>query len=124
MTINLLKSKDKVFRIFQRFQVMVEREIEMLYKCLCTNNGGEHTSNQFRSYWLKHGIRYEKLVPHIPQHNGKENETVLTTYYLINMYPSIPLNFDLPEKIWRGKEASYSHLKAFGYKAFALVPKE
>ncbi|KAK9914377.1 hypothetical protein M0R45_038160 [Rubus argutus] len=28
------------------------------------------------------------------------------------------------EKVWTGKSASYSHLKVFGCKAFALVPKE
>ena len=44
--------------------------------------------------------------------------------YLINRSPSVPLEFDIPERVWTGKDVSYSHLKVFGYKAFAHVLKE
>ena len=63
--------------------------------------------------------------------------------YLINRSPSIPLEFDIPERVWTGKDVSYlplefdipervwtgkdvscSHLKVFGWKAFVYVPKE
>ena len=50
-------------------------------------------------------------------------EVVRTTGYLINKSPSIPLAFDIPEKVLTG-EVSNSHLKVFGCKAFAHVPKE
>ncbi|CAH9070529.1 unnamed protein product [Cuscuta europaea] len=51
-------------------------------------------------------------------------EVVLTTCYLINMSPSVPLNFEVAEKKWARRDVSYSHLKVFGCKAFAHVSKE
>ena len=44
--------------------------------------------------------------------------------YLINRSPSVPLDFDIPERVWIGKDVSYSHLKVFGCKAFVHVSKE
>ena len=51
-------------------------------------------------------------------------EVVVTACYLINRSSSVPLNFDIPERVWTGKDVSYSHLKVFGCKAFVHVPKE
>ena len=34
------------------------------------------------------------------------------------------MNFEIPEKVWFGKDPSYSHLKVFGCLAFAHVSKE
>jgi hypothetical protein len=48
----------------------------------------------------------------------------LTACYLINRSPSVPLDFDIPERVWSGRDVSYSHLKIFRCKAFAHVPKE
>ena len=94
-------------------------------KCLRTNNGGEYTSKEFRNYCSAHGIRHEKTVPGTPQHNGvveRMNRTIVekvrcmlkmgklpkvfwgeaihTACYLINRSPSVPLEFDLPKKVW------------------------
>lgn len=33
--------------------------------------------------------------------------------YLINRSPSIPLDFEIPKKVWIEKNLSYSHLKIF-----------
>ena len=41
---------------------------------------------------------------------------------LINVSPCIPLDGDVAEHVWSGKEASYKHLKEFGCRAFAHVP--
>ncbi|XP_019261392.1 PREDICTED: uncharacterized protein LOC109239301 [Nicotiana attenuata] len=57
----------------------------------------------------------------LDNHNGVPFQTVC---YLINRNPSVPLEFDILERVWTNKEMSYSHLKVFGCKAFAYVPKE
>ena len=49
---------------------------------------------------------------------------MLTSCYLINRSPSAPLGFDVPKKVWTGKQISYNHLKVFVCKAFIHVPKE
>ncbi|GKV15798.1 hypothetical protein SLEP1_g26549 [Rubroshorea leprosula] len=145
----LLQNKSQVFKYFQHYHAMVERETGLKLKCLRTDNGGEYTSKEFRDYCLKHGIRHEKAVPGTPQHNGvveRMNRTIMekvrcmlrmatlpkpfwgeavnTAVYLINRSPSVSLNFEIPEKAWTGKDVGYSHLRVFGCKAFMHVPKE
>ena len=51
-------------------------------------------------------------------------EAVNTVVYLINRLPSVPLDFDIPRKVWIGKDVPYSHLKVFGCKTFMHVPTE
>ena len=128
---------------------MVEKETGKPLKCLRTDNKGEYIYHEFREYCSKHGIRLEKTVPGTPQHNGVAERmnctivekvrcmlrtaklpksfwgaVVLTTCYLVNRSPLVPLGFDIPEKVWTSKEISYNHLKLFGCKAFIHVPKE
>ena len=43
---------------------------------------------------------------------------------LINISPSVPLNDDVPKKVWTGKDVSYDHLRVFGYRAFVHIPKD
>jgi hypothetical protein len=128
---------------------MVEREKGKSLKCLRTDNGGEYTSNEFENYCSKYGIRHEKTVPGTPQHNDvveRINRTIVekvrcmlrmtklpksfwveavqTTCYLINWSPLVPLDFDIPERVWTREDASYAHLKVFGCKTFAHMPKK
>ena len=128
---------------------MVERLTGKPLKCLRSDNGGDYTSHEFKSYCSEYGIRHEKTVPGTPQHNGvaeRINKTIMekvrymlkmaklpkpfwgeavqTTCYLINRSPSVPLGFDIPERVWSRHDISYSHLKVFGCKVFAHVNKE
>ena len=125
------------------------KEKEKPLKCLRIDNGGEYTSNEFKSNCSKKGIRQEKTVPSTPQQNGvaeRMNRTIVenvkcmlrmtnlpksfwcdafqTVCCLINQSPLVPLEFDIPERVWTGKYVSYSHLKVFGCKAFAHMPTE
>ncbi|CAL1407753.1 unnamed protein product [Linum trigynum] len=43
---------------------------------------------------------------------------------LINLSPSVPLEGDVPQRVWTGKEVSYEHLRVFGCKAYVHVPKD
>ena len=52
------------------------------------------------------------------------SEVAPTTCYLINRFSSGPLNFEVPEKAWIGKDVSYFHLRVFGCKIFVHVHKE
>ena len=75
----LLKSKDQVFQTFQEFHAMVERETEKPFKCLRSDNGDEYTSHKFSEYCVKHGIRHEKIPPHLafasPRAKQKQTRT-------------------------------------------------
>ena len=62
----VLKTKDQVFEHFQKFHAMVERERGKPLKCLRSDNEGEYTSNEFKSYCFEKGIRHKKIVPGTP----------------------------------------------------------
>ena len=144
-----MKTKDQVFEHFKKFHAIVEREKGEPLKCFCSDNGGEYTSNEFKSYYFEKGNRHEKTVPGTLQQNGVAErmnctiiekircmlrmanlpksfwgEAVVIACYLINRSPLVPLGFDIPERVWTRKDVSYSHLKVFGCKAFVHVPKE
>jgi len=43
---------------------------------------------------------------------------------LNNLSPSIPLNGDVLERMWKGENVSYNHLRMFGCKAFIHIPRD
>lgn len=48
-------------------------------------------------------------------------EAVNTAAYLINRGPSVPLEHNIPEEVWSGKEVKLSHLKVFGCVAYVHI---
>ena len=48
-------------------------------------------------------------------------EALDIAYYIVNMSPSSGINFKTPYELWSGKPADYSHLRIFGYLAYAHV---
>lgn len=143
-----LKSKDQILDVFKNFQNKVERETCRQLKCVRAENGGEYRGS-FESYYKSYGIRLEKTVPNTPQKNGVVErmnrsitervrcmlsnaklpksfwgEAMRTAVDLINLSPSVPLDSDIPKRVWTGKEVSYKHLRVFGCRAFVYIPKD
>ena len=48
----------------------------------------------------------------------------MTIVYMINRSPSTPLDRDIPQRVWTGKDASYRHLRVFSCLAYVHVAKE
>ena len=51
-------------------------------------------------------------------------EALYTATHVINLSPVVVLQADVPDRVWYGKNVSYSHLHVFGCKAFVHVPKD
>lgn len=106
---------------------------------LIPDNGVEYEDIGFKRFCCEHGIKMERYVPSTPQHNGVVErmnrmlterarslcmqsglpkqfwvEAVITSAYLINRGPSVPLERRIPEEVWSGKEVKLSHLRVFG----------
>lgn len=143
-----LKTKDQVLDVFKQFQASVERQTGKKLKCIRTDNGGEY-SGPFDEYCRQQGIRHQKTPPKTPQLNGlaeRMNRTLVervrcllsqaqlprsfwgealsTVVHVLNLTPCVPLDFNVPDKVWLGKEVSYDHLRVFGCKAFVHIPKD
>ena len=144
-----LKHKSEVFATFKKWKLEVENQSGRKIKCLLSDNGGEYESTEFKLFCEEMGIRRQRTVAGTPQQNGTAErmnqtlcnrarsmlvhsglpksfwaEAVTTAAYLINMCPSVPLDFKIPQEVWSGKEANLSHLKVFGCAAYVLLPKE
>ena len=46
-----------------------------------------------------------------------------TVVDLINLSPSTPLDGDVPERVWTGKDLSYKHLRVVSCRAYVHIPK-
>ncbi|CAJ2642124.1 unnamed protein product [Trifolium pratense] len=99
----VLKSKDQVLGAFKQFHASVERETGRKLKCIRADNGGEYRG-PFEEYCKEHAMK--------------------TAVDLINLSPSIPLDGDVPNRVWTGKDVSYGYLRVFGCRAFVHIPRD
>ena len=51
-------------------------------------------------------------------------EALMTAMYMINRSPLVPLDGDIPQRVWTGKDVSYRHLRVFGCLAYMHVAKD
>ena len=129
-----------------KWKAEVENQTGARVKCLRSNNGGEYNNKEFINFCAAYGIRMEKIILNTPQQNGiveRMNRTlnerarsmrlhaglpkffwadaISTAAYLINRGPSVPLNGELPEEAWTGKEVTLLHLRVFGCVSYVHV---
>ena len=52
------------------------------------------------------------------------DKAMRTAIDLINFSLLSPLNGDVLERVWIGKDVSYKHFKVFGCKAYVHIPKD
>ncbi|XP_059306465.1 uncharacterized protein LOC132057893 [Lycium ferocissimum] len=72
--------KSEVFENFKNFKSMVEKQSGYQIKSLRSDNGAEFTSNEFKAFCGKTGIRHFFTIPRSPQQNGvveRKNRTIL-----------------------------------------------
>ena len=48
----------------------------------------------------------------------------MTTMYMITRSPSVPLDGDIPQRVWTGKDVSYQHMMVFDCLSYMHVAKE
>ena len=68
--IYFLKGKNEVFSKFKEFKALVENLSKKKIKIFKSNNGGEFTSGEFKSFCKEFGIKRELSTPYNPQQNG------------------------------------------------------
>jgi transposase InsO family protein len=144
-----IRRKSDVFEYFKEFITMVEKQTGKCIKILRSDQGGEYTSGAFKNYCKNYGIQQQFTVPHTPQQNGiveRKNKTLVEcarsmlqgknisngfwaeainiVVYLKNLSPTKILDFQTPFEVFHGYKPDVSHLRVFGCKAFAHIPKD
>ena len=117
--------------VFKQFQARAKRESGQKLTAVHTDNGGEYRG-QLEEYCRCEVIKIEYAKPKTLELNGmaeRMNRTIMEkvrcmqshaklgkTYwaealmkaiYIINKSPSVPLDGDVPQRTWTGKDVSY-----------------
>ena len=120
-----------------------------MVKAFRSDNGGEYTGNDFKTYCKESGIKQTFSGPHAPQQNGVAErsigiveggtrcnliqsglrkgfwaEAMASAVYAINRSPSTALGGDTPYHAFFGKHAKLDHLRPFGCRAYVHVYDE
>ena len=66
-----MKNKDCVLNAFKDFKTSVKKETGLQIKCLCSDNGGDYTSNPFSDFLRSEGITHQTTTPHFPEQNSQ-----------------------------------------------------
>ena len=51
-------------------------------------------------------------------------EALKTVVYVINRSPLVPLQDDIPQRVWKGKDMSYRYLRVFNCLAYVHIAKD
>ena len=93
----ILKHKYQVFEQFLEWKALVKRSTGCRLKALCTHNGGEFTSTEFKDCLKREGIQHELSVPKTPEQNGVAERLNRT---LVESVRSMLSDAKLPQKFW------------------------
>jgi hypothetical protein len=135
-----LKRKYQVLDVFKQFQALAERQTGKKLRCIITDNNGEYLG-PFDEYCRQQGIWHQRTPSKTPQLNDlieRMNKTLVervkcllsqsqlpnsfwgdalsTSIHVFNLTPCVPLQFDVTDRVWIGKDVSYYHLRVFGCK--------
>ncbi|RVX12670.1 Retrovirus-related Pol polyprotein from transposon TNT 1-94 [Vitis vinifera] len=66
----LMKTKDEVNLLFQKFHKMIETQYNAKVRVLRSDNGGEYQSSDLQKYLEGHGIIHQTTCSNTPQQNG------------------------------------------------------
>jgi hypothetical protein len=138
-----------VFDKFKAYKALVENPTGMKIKTLRSDNEGEFVSKKFDNFLHECGIQRQTSAPYTPQQNGyaeRANRTIMecvrsmiraqgldlefwaetmnTAVYIKNQCLTKTLESKTPQEAWTGRKPDVSHLRVFGYKAFAHIPDE
>ena len=145
----VLKRKDQVFERFLEWKAFAEKSTGRKLKVVRTDNGGEYTSAEFKTYLKREGVCHEVTVPKTPQQNGvaeRMNRTLIegvrsmlafarmphkfwgevlsTAVYHRNQSPMRAVKEMTPFEAWMGHKPNVAHFRTFGCAAYAHVANE
>jgi transposase InsO family protein len=135
--IYLLRQKSDVFKCFQEFQQLVERQFNKKIRSIQTDWGGEYQA--LNSFFKRIGIVHRVSCPHAHQQNGSAerkhrhivemgltllahasmplkfwDEAFLMAAFLINRLPSKVIDHQTPYERLYGSKPDYTFLRTFG----------
>lgn len=93
----VIKRKSEVFEKFCEWKKEVENSLGQRVRAFRRDNGGEYTSEEFKQYFKKEGIKHQYTIPKCPEQNGTAERLNRT---LIEMVRSMLMDSELPKVFW------------------------
>lgn len=148
-----MRNKSDVLDKFREYVEMAEAQHGCKISKLRSDNGGEYTSNDFKSFCKSKGIQISYTAPYNPEMNsiserlnrtlqekalsmllaaGLErkywNEAILAANYIKNRCPTSAYGRQFidktPGELWYGKKPDLSHIRVFGSICYNHIPSE
>jgi transposase InsO family protein len=146
--VHLLRNKHEAMKAFMDYKARMELATQRNIIMLRSDGGGEYMSKQFAQLLSDEGIQHQISAPYSQQQNGvseRFNRTVvecartmlnqagldktywshavLTATHIRNRLPTVALDGMTPFEAFYGYKPSLHHLRVFGCRAYALIPK-
>lgn len=143
-----IKSKDLVFKVFERHITRAERFLDTKLKSIRTDNGSEFLNRHFQKFCSDTGVKHELTNTYTPEQNGvaeRFNRTLMDGVRTVlsesglseSFWPEAALYYTYthnrvchakqsltPFELYSGTVPSVRHLKPFGCTAYVGVPKQ
>ena len=137
-----LKQKSGAFEAIQQYIALVERQLSTKVKTIRSDNGGEFSSNEWKTFIKSHGIQHIQVPPDAHTQNGRVERlhlTILNGIRTVLVHSGLPQNLwaeaanyvaytrnrtpcgpkqEIPEDKWQKRKCQLAHLQPFGCKAF------
>ena len=91
-----MKNKSEVLEKFKEFNSYAVNATGKPIKTLCSDNGGEHSSKEYKSFLKKNGIVHQLSVPYNPAQNGvaeRMNRTIMESARSMLSHAQMPNEF-------------------------------
>lgn len=105
----LLPKKSQAFEIFKQFKKKVEAKTGKVVKALRTDRGGEDLYDEFKTFFLEHGIKRQHTTSYSPQQNGVAERR--NTIFINMVVSMIAAKKNAKEILGRGNSMEFLCLK-------------
>ena len=147
VTVYFIRSKSEVLSMFVEYVTMMGNETDLRVRAIRTDNGGEYTSQYFKTFCADKGIAHQLTNPNTPEQNGVSErlnrtliesarsmlihakmrlkfwaEAVNTAVYLHSRSPTSAVKDKTPFESWFRKKPNMSNLKVSGSVCFVHTP--
>lgn len=146
-TVYFMKQKSEAIDCIKLFTKKIQCETGKKVKILRSDNGGEFTGNELKSWLSEQGIIQQTSAAHTPEQNGKAERDHRTTVEAArSLIHARNLSLNLwaeavnhsvytlnrtfskrrsctPYELWHGKKPNVANLRIFGSTAYVFVPE-
>ncbi|GAB9477250.1 reverse transcriptase, partial [Globisporangium polare] len=144
-----IRKKSDVMAKFIEFCGYMKTQADVSIRVIRSDNGGEYTSNEMKTYCASKSIKQEFTIPHTPQQNGMAEranrtlvemsrcmlkdsdldksfwaEALVTAAFVRNVISTTSRPHTTPYEETFKRKFEYKSMRVFGCECFAHVPKQ